>query len=175
MSEREQFEAWAVSILGDNPSWRESADCELAWQSWQARAALSTAQPEASSNGDERRASVQDAIKAMRSLGVSLNDYDSDALELLTQWSEDALSAPQADKVPAAEGASEPEQGYDAAPQPARAGAVEPTDAQIDAWAVAEQFILFADPEDVRDIVRSALQKWGAAATTAATGGKEGE
>lgn len=42
--------------------------------------------------GDERRASVQDAIKAMRNLGVSLNDYDSSALELLIQWSEDALS-----------------------------------------------------------------------------------
>ena len=35
-TERERFEAWAVSILGDNPTWRGSGDCELAWQAWQA-------------------------------------------------------------------------------------------------------------------------------------------
>lgn len=35
-AERERFEAWAVSILGDNPTWRGSGDCELAWQAWQA-------------------------------------------------------------------------------------------------------------------------------------------
>ena len=33
---REAFETWAKPILGDNPTWRESADCELAWQAWQA-------------------------------------------------------------------------------------------------------------------------------------------
>lgn len=32
--ERAEFEAWAVGILGDNPTWRESAPCELAWQAW---------------------------------------------------------------------------------------------------------------------------------------------
>ena len=42
--EREAFEAWAISILGDNPTWRESGDCELAWQAWQARASSSTVQ-----------------------------------------------------------------------------------------------------------------------------------
>lgn len=36
--ERQAFEAWAVGILGDNPTWRESGPCELAWQAWQARA-----------------------------------------------------------------------------------------------------------------------------------------
>jgi hypothetical protein len=33
---REAFEKWAVGILGDNPNWCESGDCELAWQSWRA-------------------------------------------------------------------------------------------------------------------------------------------
>jgi len=35
-TERERFEAWAIRILSDNPTWRESGDCELAWQAWQA-------------------------------------------------------------------------------------------------------------------------------------------
>ena len=35
-TERERFEAWAIRILGDNPTWRGSGDCELAWQAWQA-------------------------------------------------------------------------------------------------------------------------------------------
>jgi len=34
---RQQFEAWAKPILGDNPTWRESGDCELAWQAWKAQ------------------------------------------------------------------------------------------------------------------------------------------
>ena len=34
--ERAAFEAWALPILGDNPTWRESGSCELAWQVWQA-------------------------------------------------------------------------------------------------------------------------------------------
>jgi hypothetical protein len=33
---RAAFEAWAIGILGDNPTWRESGDCELAWAAWQA-------------------------------------------------------------------------------------------------------------------------------------------
>lgn len=33
---RAAFEAWAANILGDNPTWKESAPAELAWQSWQA-------------------------------------------------------------------------------------------------------------------------------------------
>jgi hypothetical protein len=33
---RAAFEAWAIGILGDNPTWRESSDCELAWAAWQA-------------------------------------------------------------------------------------------------------------------------------------------
>jgi hypothetical protein len=33
---RKAFEAWAEPILGDNPTWKESADCELAWQAWNA-------------------------------------------------------------------------------------------------------------------------------------------
>lgn len=33
-AKRERFEAWAITILGDNPTWRESAPCELAWQAW---------------------------------------------------------------------------------------------------------------------------------------------
>jgi hypothetical protein len=37
VDEREEFEKWAVGILGDNPTWRESGPCELAWQAWQAR------------------------------------------------------------------------------------------------------------------------------------------
>lgn len=36
---RAAFEAWAAPILGDNPTWRESGPCELAWQAWQANAA----------------------------------------------------------------------------------------------------------------------------------------
>lgn len=31
---REAFEAWAVGILGDTQTWRESGDCEIAWQAW---------------------------------------------------------------------------------------------------------------------------------------------
>lgn len=33
---RAAFEAWSQKILGDNPNWRGSGDCELAWQAWQA-------------------------------------------------------------------------------------------------------------------------------------------
>jgi hypothetical protein len=33
---REAFEAWAMPMLGDNPTWRESGPCELAWRAWQA-------------------------------------------------------------------------------------------------------------------------------------------
>jgi hypothetical protein len=32
--DRTAFETWAQTILSDNPTWRESADCELAWQTW---------------------------------------------------------------------------------------------------------------------------------------------
>lgn len=42
---REAFEKWAVDILGDNPNWCESGDCELAWQSWQASRESEKAQP----------------------------------------------------------------------------------------------------------------------------------
>jgi hypothetical protein len=34
--EAEGFEAWAQTILGDNPTWRESGDGELARQAWNA-------------------------------------------------------------------------------------------------------------------------------------------
>lgn len=44
--ERERFEAWAAPILSDNPTWRESAPCELAWQAWQAALATPPAAPE---------------------------------------------------------------------------------------------------------------------------------
>lgn len=40
--ERTEFEAWAIGILCDNPTWKESAPYELAWQSWQARALKGT-------------------------------------------------------------------------------------------------------------------------------------
>lgn len=40
LKEREAFEAWAQPILGDNPTWRESGPCELAWQAWNRRAAV---------------------------------------------------------------------------------------------------------------------------------------
>lgn len=49
---REQFEAWAKAILGDNPNWRESGEGELARQAWQA--ALASHQPV----GDEDRAEI---------------------------------------------------------------------------------------------------------------------
>lgn len=39
--------------------------------------------------------------------------------------------------------------------------AAAPTDAEILAWAGEEQFFLFCDPDEVLDIVRSALQKFG--------------
>ena len=39
MTDREAFEAWAETILGDNPAWRESGDGELARQAWQAATA----------------------------------------------------------------------------------------------------------------------------------------
>ena len=31
---RKAFEIWAEPILGDNPTWKESGDCELAWRAW---------------------------------------------------------------------------------------------------------------------------------------------
>jgi hypothetical protein len=34
------FEAWAETILGDNPAWRESGDGELARQAWNAATSL---------------------------------------------------------------------------------------------------------------------------------------
>jgi hypothetical protein len=43
--EAEGFEAWAQTILGDNPTWRESGDGELARQAW--NAALSRQAPAA--------------------------------------------------------------------------------------------------------------------------------
>lgn len=46
MTDREQFEAWASPILDSNSTWKESGDCELAWQAWQAaRAQSSTPNP----------------------------------------------------------------------------------------------------------------------------------
>jgi hypothetical protein len=36
MANKEAFEQWAKPILGDNPTWTESGQCELAWQAWQA-------------------------------------------------------------------------------------------------------------------------------------------
>jgi hypothetical protein len=33
---RAAFEAWAIVILSDNPTWRESGYCELVWLAWQA-------------------------------------------------------------------------------------------------------------------------------------------
>lgn len=44
MTQREEFEAWAKPIIGDNPTWRESGDCELAWQAWQAAQAAQPSQ-----------------------------------------------------------------------------------------------------------------------------------
>ena len=38
VEQRDLFEAWAEPILGDNPTWRESGDCELAWRAWLAAA-----------------------------------------------------------------------------------------------------------------------------------------
>jgi hypothetical protein len=35
LADKEAFEKWARPILGDNPTWRESGQCELAWQAWQ--------------------------------------------------------------------------------------------------------------------------------------------
>lgn len=31
---RKAFEIWSEQILGDNPTWKESGDCELAWRAW---------------------------------------------------------------------------------------------------------------------------------------------
>lgn len=33
---REAFEAWALPIRGDNATWKESGECELAWRAWDA-------------------------------------------------------------------------------------------------------------------------------------------
>lgn len=32
---RAEFENWATTVLSANRNWRESGQCELAWQSWQ--------------------------------------------------------------------------------------------------------------------------------------------
>ena len=42
---RQSFETWAKPILGDNPTWKESGECELAWQSWKAALAQQGEQP----------------------------------------------------------------------------------------------------------------------------------
>ena len=42
---RADFERWAQPLLGDNPTWRESGPCELAWQAWNAALAAAEAQP----------------------------------------------------------------------------------------------------------------------------------
>lgn len=55
--ERAKFEAWALPILGDNPTWRESGNCELAWQAWQARG--SAAAPAATESPDARDAQAE--------------------------------------------------------------------------------------------------------------------
>lgn len=74
--EREAFEAWATAILGDNPTWRESGDCELAWQSWQARASLSLP-----SSGDGRDAEPSLTNDQMHEIAMAhasrnwVNDY----------------------------------------------------------------------------------------------------
>ena len=41
-ADRKAFEAWAEPILGDNLTWKESGECELAWQAWQAAQAAPT-------------------------------------------------------------------------------------------------------------------------------------
>jgi hypothetical protein len=41
---RETFEKWAANVLSDNPTWRESGACELAWQAWQAGHAAALAE-----------------------------------------------------------------------------------------------------------------------------------
>lgn len=77
---REQFEAWAKAILGDNPNWRESGEGELARQAWQA--ALASHQPV----GDEDRAEIfrkgWEAGKAAQ--GVDLGR----ALDIMWNWQE---------------------------------------------------------------------------------------
>lgn len=42
---RDRFEVWAEPILGDNPTWRESGPCELAWQAYRAALATQPAEP----------------------------------------------------------------------------------------------------------------------------------
>lgn len=55
----------------------------------------------------EQQEKVREAIGAMRNLGVSLNDYDSDMLEILYQFAEDSLAtnAAQAEQLAKLEGA----------------------------------------------------------------------
>lgn len=55
--QRETFESWAEIVLGDSPTWRESADCELAWQAWQA-AVAGFSPPAASEAADRAMVSV---------------------------------------------------------------------------------------------------------------------
>jgi hypothetical protein len=49
---RERFEAWAETILGDSPNWRESGNGELARQAWQAAIAATGKQQVGEVQGD---------------------------------------------------------------------------------------------------------------------------
>jgi hypothetical protein len=50
---------------------------------------------------------IQQALQAMRNLGVTLNDYDTEALSTLCDFVEDSLQAPQASGCPLSPGVHE--------------------------------------------------------------------
>lgn len=92
--ERQAFEAWAVRILGDNPTWRESGPCELAWQAWQARA-------DAPAAGDARDEPVPEWAAcesrrpwAMNSLKASAQALREKETRLRTAYTKDFMGVP---------------------------------------------------------------------------------
>ena len=77
--ERAAFEAWALPILGDNPTWRESGSCELAWQAWQAARPQRAAVGPAGEHGGRpsERERINALLAAIRAHWIKANGFDS--------------------------------------------------------------------------------------------------
>ncbi len=73
------FEKWAKPILGDNPTWAESGQCELVWQDWQAATEFQKLQ-------DSRIAELEAVIaKKNRVIKVRAGEYD-EAIRASESW-----------------------------------------------------------------------------------------
>lgn len=85
MTMREEFEAWAETILGDNPRWRESGEGELARQAWQAATAAER-EPE----NVIRLALMHAAFDESRSTALKIGEMRAAAVTLFGEAAVDA-------------------------------------------------------------------------------------